>query len=125
MLTVFGFKDEKLFERKTCKFDVVIAQVSQTNTTVNLEMFVDPVADTPCLHRDRFSVALWEETEKSLIRRDNLFMSNLEALESTLTEATFRDQGVDGTWYVSDEDLYMSSSLYKKFFKVSNDATAK
>ena len=54
------------------------------------------------------------------MQRDNLFFKNMEALESTLTVATFDEQGVAGTWVVDQDDLYESESMYKDFFLLSD-----
>ena len=62
-----------------------------------------------CLHRDMIpNTVLEEEKIPSTAVRDDILFSNLEALESTLTEPTFREKGVQGYWGVSDADLYAS-----------------
>ena len=72
-------------------------------------MHASPLAGEQCLHRDNLEVtSLQEEIDLDIMQRDNLFFKNLEALESTLTVATFDEQGVAGTWKVSQDDLYES-----------------
>ena len=62
-----------------------------------------------------------EEIDLDVMQRDNLFFKNMEALESTLTVATFDEQGVAGTWKVTQDDLYESSSMYKDFFMLADE----
>jgi len=50
-----------------------------------------------------------------------MFFKNMEALESTLTVATFDEEGVKGTWKVTQDDLYNSDSKYKDFFMLVNE----
>ena len=57
---------------------------------------------TWCLHRDVLKdVPLEEELDPKIKVRDDLFFKNLEALEHTLTVATFDEDGVKGDWMVT------------------------
>ena len=65
-------------------------------------MMADPLAGGSCLHRDSLtSTTLEAETDLAIMERDDLYFINLEALESMLTVATFKDTGVEGTWFVT------------------------
>mmetsp|Transcript_3438 Transcript_3438/g.4552 ORF Transcript_3438/g.4552 Transcript_3438/m.4552 type:complete len:199 (+) Transcript_3438:555-1151(+) len=76
-----------------------------------------------CLHRDEMSdVALAEEHDPEVKVRDDLFFQNIEALEHTLTMAHFSENGVEGDWIVTQDDLYSSSSLYRDFFLDHNES---
>ena len=95
--------------------------MTQKGNKVTIEMHASPLAGEQCLHRDNLEVtSLQEEIDLDIMQRDNLFFKNLEALESTLTVATFDEQGVAGTWKVSQDDLYESQSMYKDFFMLSD-----
>ena len=53
------------------------------------------------------------------MKRDDLFFKNLEALESTLTIASFGEDGVLGDWVVTRDDLYSSQAQFRDFFMLS------
>ena len=55
------------------------------------------------------------------MQRDDLFFKNLDALENTLTVATFWPQGVNGTWIVDQDDLYNSDAFFKDQFMLVED----
>ena len=40
----------------------------------------------------------------------------MEELETLFTEKIFHPDGIDGTWLVDHDDLYVSESKYKNFF---------
>jgi hypothetical protein len=48
------------------------------------------------------------EKTMSTVMRDELWFENLEGIESTLTEPIFRESGVVGSWFVTQDDLYAS-----------------
>lgn len=86
-------------------------------------MQADPINnDITCLHRDVISSGKLErEEDNEIIKRDNLFLKNLEALETTLDVATFAEDGVEGTWIVGQDDLLMSKSKARNFFKLTEN----
>ena len=55
------------------------------------------------------------------ILRDYNVFNNIEALEYTLTVATFADEGVKGTWSVASDELANSSARYKDFFMLVDE----
>ena len=61
-------------------------------------------------------MAFEQELDPKIVKRDDLFLKNLEALEHTLTMATFDEAGVPGDWIVTQDDFYSSNSLYRDFF---------
>ena len=106
MVTVYGFSQDRLTMRKTCLIDIELQEV---DGQVNIAMMADPLAGGSCLHRDSLESATLEaETDTAIMERDDLFFTNLEALESMLTVATFKDTGVEGTWFVTQDDFYSS-----------------
>ena len=58
-------------------------------------------------------VALEAETNPNIMARDDLLFKNLDAIENTLTVASFAHDGVNGDWFVSEDDYYSSDSKYK------------
>ena len=48
-----------------------------------------------------------------------MYFKNLELIESTLNVASFKDGGVDGNWFVSQEDFYSSNSKFKDIFMLT------
>ena len=86
-------------------------------------MQADPLNnDITCLHRDVISSGKLEaEQDHDIMKRDNLFFKNLEALEFTLDVATFAEDGVKGTWIVGQDDLLMSKSKARNFFKLTEN----
>jgi len=55
------------------------------------------------------------------MERDFLLFENIKAVESTLTKAIFRENNAEGTWSVSQDDLYASESKNKLFFMLSSE----
>ena len=76
---------------------------------VYIAMTADPLTGEFCLHRDEMSdIALLEEHREDIKLRDELFFKNMEALEHTLTKATFFEEGVRGDWIVTQDDFVSS-----------------
>ena len=86
LITVYGFSEDKMTQRKTCMF---IVQLTEEDGKVFIELKADPLAGSQCLHRDYLEVTMEEETNMDTMIRDDRFFKNLESLESTLTVATF------------------------------------
>lgn len=87
------------------------------NGKLNVHLSAEPVMGSWCLHRDILKdVPLEEELDPKIKVRDDLFFKNLEALEHTLTVATFDEDGVKGDWMVTQDDYYSSNALYRDFF---------
>ena len=118
MVTVYGFSQDRLTMRKTCLIDVELQEV---DGQVNIAMMADALAGGSCLHRDSLESATLEaETDIAIMERDDLFFSNLEAMESMLTVATFKDTGVEGTWFVTQDDFYSSQAEFKNYFALTS-----
>ena len=111
MITVYGFSEQRLSSRKSCNFDILL---TEKDSKVQFELKATPLNGKAkdgenCLHRDMIPLtSLEEEKFASTVVRDHILFSNLQSLESTLTEPTFREKGVQGYWKVSDDDLYAS-----------------
>ena len=76
-----------------------------------------PLVGDNCIHRDDVPpVILKRETDAAIMKRDDMWFTNLESVESTLSAAEFREAGVTGDWIVAQEDLYSSTAKYKEFF---------
>lgn len=74
-------------QRTTCQFEM---QLTEKNGEVYIEFRATPLYGSQCLHRDVLkATALEAETDEYILSRDNIFFKNIEALESTLTVATF------------------------------------
>ena len=56
------------------------------------------------------------------MKTNDIWFQNLQSLESTLSTAIFHEDGVEGYWYVEQEDLYSSNSYYKDFFVMAEAA---
>ena len=118
MVTVYGFSQDRLTMRKTCLLDIELQEV---DGEVNIAMMADPLAGGACLHRDSLESATLEaETDIEIMKRDDLFFTNLEAMESMLTVATFKETGVGGTWFVSQDDFYSSQAEFKNYFALKS-----
>ncbi len=99
MMTVYGFSEERMVVRKTCQFNIVI---SERDGEVFFSLKANPLQGDLCLHRDEFpATQLEEETDELIMKRDDLFFKNLDAVEHTLTVATFEPSGVQGDWLVT------------------------
>ena len=62
MMTVYGFSQDRLIERKTCFFDITISQDARKR--VNVQITADALVGDQCLHRDIVEKQpLEEETE--------------------------------------------------------------
>lgn len=119
MITVYGFSRERLVMRKTCMFEIVLSEV---DGVVNIQYDADALAGDFCLHRDQIpTTPLQSEPRISIMKRDDMFFKNLESLESTLTVATFGEDGILGDWLVTRDDLYSSSANFRDFFMLSSD----
>ena len=69
---------------------------------VHIEMKADSLSSGYCLHRDHVpAIGLEEEENEATMKRDDLFLKNMEAIESTLTVATFGENGIKGDWLVN------------------------
>ena len=119
-MTVYGFHNDKMTLRKTCHMWMQLWEDGAGR--VKMELETSSLVDGDCIHRDKIeSMVLEEEKDQSLIAKDNLFFKNLEAIESVLTIASFDEQGVAGTWKVTQDDWYESHSHFKDFFKLQNE----
>ena len=99
MMTVYGFAKDKLSTRHTCMFEI---ELYEEQGKVKINMKASPLSGTFCLHRDTLpAVVLEEEADPKIIERDDMFFKNLEALEYTLTVASFEQSGVRGDWFVT------------------------
>jgi len=117
--TVYGFTQESLVLRKTCNFDVF---VSERDGDLHLEMKAKPLEGTECLHRDTFPATIMEEeTDELIMKRDDLFFKNLDAIEHTFTVAAFDKKGVRGDWLVNQDDMYSSNARFKNYFQLHHD----
>lgn len=50
------------------------------------------------------------------MKRDFVLFENIKAIESTLTKAIFIENNAEGTWTVSQDDIYASYCKNKSFF---------
>jgi hypothetical protein len=92
MMTVYGFGEERMTVRKTCAFSITI---SERDGEVHFSLSTKPLNGDLCLHRDEFpALQLQEETDELIMQRDDMFFKNLDAVEHTLTAATFDPKGV-------------------------------
>jgi len=84
--------------RRTCMIDIVLSEI---DGEVNIELKAEAMAADECLHRDYIPmVALEAETSHNIMARDDLLFKNLDAIENTLTVASFNNGGVNGDWFV-------------------------
>jgi len=120
MMTVYGFSKERLVTRQTCMVEVLLAQ-KEGQVVINLS--ARALNGDHCLHRDTLAnVVLEEEKDPRILKRDDLFFKNLDALEYTLTVATFDEHGVEGDWLVTQDDLYSSNAPFRDFFMLENES---
>jgi len=88
---------------------------------LHIAMTADPLTGAFCLHRDEMKdIVLREEVNEEVKLRDELFFKNMEALEHTLTLATFYEEGVRGDWIVTQDDFISSNSPYRDFFMLDH-----
>ena len=114
-IIVYGYSAERLTTRKTC---VINFQLTERNNLVFIELSAKPfsIGETNCLHRDQFKIPLEAERSMVTMKRDFLLFENIKAIESTLTKAIFMEKNAEGTWTVSQDDIYASYCKNKSFF---------
>lgn len=83
-------------------------------------MDVAPLAGEHCLHKDEIiRTKLEKETDVNIMVRDDIYFKNLEAVEKVLTVASFREEGIRGTWLVGQDDLLFSKSTFRDWFALT------
>lgn len=117
---VYGFSEEKLVSRKMCEIDMLL---QENGDVVSVELKSRALnGDDNCLHRDKVVLTpLEREKDQTIVESNDLWFQNLESLESILSTAIFHEDGVEGYWYVNQDDLYASKAQFKNFFMLKGD----
>ena len=66
VITVYGFRAERMFKRRTCMIDIVLSEI---DGLVNISLKAEALANNRCLHRDNIpTIAL--ETSYFAIKKN-------------------------------------------------------
>lgn len=103
--------------KKTCMFEI---NLREFKGVMDIELTAAPLAGELCLHKDEITrFKLEKETNVDIMVRDNIYFKNLEAVEHVLTVASFREEGIQGTWLVGQDDLLFSKSEFRDWFALT------